>query len=71
MWVGGWGGTARNGGTVQQDAPGIAHAGVWGSALPGGCPFLLADGSVRTIPYGFNVTAALRPNDGTTDPLPE
>jgi prepilin-type N-terminal cleavage/methylation domain-containing protein len=71
IWSGGWGGTARNGGVVQQDAPGISHAGVWGSALPGGCPFLLADGSVRSVSYGFNVTAALRPNDGTIDPLSE
>ena len=48
-----YGGEARNGLTVQKDAPNLASNGgpFWGSAFSSGAPFGMYDGSVRIINY--------------------
>lgn len=40
----------------------------WGSAFGEGCPFGIADGTVRMIPYGVNLRGGLLPNDGANLP---
>jgi prepilin-type N-terminal cleavage/methylation domain-containing protein len=71
FFYGGSGGTGRVKSTVLQDGVGISFAYNWGSPFPGGCPFVLYDGSVRSIRYGFDITHALLPNDGDPNPLPD
>jgi type II secretory pathway pseudopilin PulG len=61
---GGSGGTGRGDGVVQQDGPSISHGNRWGSPYPGGSLFVMGDGSVRTIRYGYNVYNLLTPNGG-------
>ena len=58
VWCGGWGGALRAGYQVLQDALNIDYTdgantghGSWGSPYPGGCPFIMYDGSVHMIPY--------------------
>ncbi len=64
IWIGGYGGSGRGGSTFQQDGPSISQGDQWGSPFSGGCPVLLADGSVRSIPYGYNGYNLVYPNDG-------
>src|SRR5205807_2106053 len=47
-----WGGSLRNGPTIQQDSNGITADDQWGAPFTGGCPFVMYDGSVRMIPFG-------------------
>jgi prepilin-type N-terminal cleavage/methylation domain-containing protein len=82
---GGWGGTARAGNDVQtNDAAGLSSYVLvqdlpsevnppqtqhFGGPFPGGVLFVMADGSVRTIPYGVSpqtLCYLLAPNDGQT-----
>ncbi|MBV9122547.1 MAG: DUF1559 domain-containing protein [Planctomycetes bacterium] len=70
IFQGGWGGTCRTTGTVKTDAKGQGAGNYWGSPFPSVCPFAMADGSVRTVPYGFDVTNAIKPNSGATNKLP-
>lgn len=70
FFLGGWGGTSRGRSMVLQDAPDVNYPYNWGSPFPSGGLFALCDGSVRTIPFGFDITWALRPNDGHPNPLP-
>ncbi len=63
-WVGGYGGSGRGGFIIQQDGPGIAVGNRWGGPFAGGALMGLADGSVRSVAYGFNAEFAIRPNDG-------
>ncbi|VTR95039.1 Uncharacterized protein OS=Blastopirellula marina DSM 3645 GN=DSM3645_12776 PE=4 SV=1: N_methyl_2: SBP_bac_10 [Gemmata massiliana] len=47
------------------------HNNSWGSPHSSGCPFLMGDGSVRTIPYSINRTTMgllLLPSDGQVIP---
>jgi hypothetical protein len=48
-----YGGEARNGLTVQPDGPNLPFNGgpFWGSPFSDGAPFVMYDGSVRTIAY--------------------
>lgn len=62
-WLGGVGGSGRYNATNQQDYPG-GNLSSWGGPFPGSSLFALADGSVRGITYGTNLTTALEPNDG-------
>ncbi len=70
FFLGGWGGTSRSGFMVLRDAPDVNYPYNWGSPFPSGGLFVLCDGSVRTIPFGFNLKYALLPNDGQPNPLP-
>jgi hypothetical protein len=63
-WVGGYGGSGRRDYVVQQDGPSITPGGNWGGPFPGGALFVLGDGSVRSIAYGFNLQNAILPSDG-------
>lgn len=77
IYSGGYGGTGRGGSEIRKDDqppfPGSGQGDRWGSPFAGGAPFLMADGSVRTITYqasgsaAFN--AALRWNDASTNSL--
>lgn len=69
-FAGGWGGPGRQAGTVVLDSPTCNFGNNWGGPFSGGCLFLLADGSVRSVAFGFDVTNALKPNDGSVNPLP-
>jgi prepilin-type N-terminal cleavage/methylation domain-containing protein len=70
FFVGGYGGSGRNGTVVQQDGPSISPGGAWGGPFPGGCLFLLCDGSVQNVRYGFsNLGAFLTPVGGETATL--
>jgi prepilin-type N-terminal cleavage/methylation domain-containing protein len=59
-WCGQWGGALRAGTGILRDAPGVDYHGAstnhgnWGSPYSGGCPFVLYDGSVRLIAYGYD-----------------
>src|SRR5262249_61484811 len=53
IWIGSYGGTGRSGTTVVQDPPTSTLGNVWVGPFPGGCLFVMCDGSVRTIAYGF------------------
>ena len=64
FFVGGYGGSGRNGYIVQPDGSGITTAGRWGGPYGGGL-FVLCDGSVHTITYGTNLYAPMQPNDGS------
>ena len=58
------GGTVRDGQTVQKDAPGLGSNGgpFFGAPFSGGCPFVMYDGSVRSIPFGTNILALITSN---------
>jgi type II secretory pathway pseudopilin PulG len=67
FFLGGSAGTARAGFGVLHDGVGIAYKQNWGSPHPGGAQFLTADGSLRTVSYGFSwstMAALLSPADG-------
>jgi len=68
-FIGGYGGSGRAACFVIPDGSGIPKGG-WGGPFAEGCPFVLCDGSVRVIPYGFDITNALRRDDGQTGALP-
>jgi len=57
VFSGGYGGTGRWGNLIIQDAPGDNFGNNWGSPYPGGCPFLMCDGSVHTISYSKSGSA--------------
>jgi prepilin-type N-terminal cleavage/methylation domain-containing protein len=59
------GGANRNGNAVFQDSPAHTPTHQWGSPFPS-CPMGIADGSVRMIPYGIDISKGglLLPNDG-------
>jgi prepilin-type N-terminal cleavage/methylation domain-containing protein len=60
----GFGGCNRSGSTVQRDSDSIVADNMWGSPFNGGTPFVMYDGSVRLIRYGYDVTSLLTPNGG-------
>jgi type II secretory pathway pseudopilin PulG len=66
FFTGGSGGTARQGGRLFRDAPGIPYKDNWGSRHPAGPQFVFADGSVRPLPYATppDVVHALLTPDG-------
>ncbi|MCI0464664.1 MAG: DUF1559 domain-containing protein [Gemmataceae bacterium] len=64
-FVGGYGGSGRGGFTVQQDGPSISPGNNWGGPFGGGAMFVLGDGSVRMVSYGYNLRNAIMPNDGS------
>jgi prepilin-type N-terminal cleavage/methylation domain-containing protein len=53
-FAGAWGGCERGGTGILLDTPGVSYQDNWGSPYPGGVPFSMCDGSVRTISYGYN-----------------
>lgn len=59
-----WGGAARGDVNVILDGPGSTFPNQWGSPYPGGCPILMYDGSVRTVRYGYDLSAAMSPQGG-------
>ena len=59
IYSGGWGSTLRTGTLIVRDAAGENYANNWGAPFDGGCPFVFCDGSVRLIPYSFNIAPAL------------
>jgi prepilin-type N-terminal cleavage/methylation domain-containing protein len=65
IYSGGWGGTGRTYPNIIRDAPNNNYGANWGAPFAGGCPFVLCDGSVRMIPFGFDLTAALDYGDPT------
>jgi hypothetical protein len=73
IFDGGWGGPGREYSQSLQDPSanntnyGSQH---WGSPFPSVFPAGLCDGSVRTIPYGFDMTNALKANSGAPNKLP-
>jgi len=52
IYTGGYGGTGRGDNRIYRDKVGVDFGNTWGSPFEGGCPFLMADGSVRMISYG-------------------
>jgi prepilin-type N-terminal cleavage/methylation domain-containing protein len=60
----GFGGCNRSGSAVQKDSNSITADNQWGSPFNGGTPFVMYDGSVRLIRYGYDVTALLTPSSG-------
>lgn len=73
IYSGGYGGTGRGSTTISKDDINIGQGDLWGSPFAGGCPFLMLDGSVRTIPYSLSGSvafdSALRWNSTNTTPL--
>jgi len=68
---GGYGGAGRAQANYQQDAAGGNLGNWWGGPFPSGGMFLMGDGSVRTLPYGFtSMNNALHPSDGQTVNFP-
>lgn len=68
---GGAGGTVRGGTALYLDVPKVNFWNNWGSAHPGGTPFLLTDGSVRSVAYTTPtsiVQALLTPSGGEVVP---
>jgi hypothetical protein len=66
-------GTARTGTKVLHDAPGVFFPCNWGSPHTAGAQFVLADGSVRLLPFEtprLIVAALLTPSGGETVPDP-
>ena len=64
FFTGGSAGTARFDTKVLQDMPGVNFQNMWGSAHPGGCGFLFADGHVGSVPFTIDravVQAILSP----------
>jgi prepilin-type N-terminal cleavage/methylation domain-containing protein len=81
IFRGGLGGTARGRNTttfntgqpspaIVQDSHTVVHGNRWGGPHPGGCLFVLADGSVRSVQFGVDPLPAMLPNDGSVNPLP-
>ncbi len=69
FFSGGSAGTARFGTKVLQDAPGVNFQNHWGSAHPGGCNFLYADGRVSAVSFSVDrsvVQACLTPTGRET-----
>ena len=61
VYSGGYGGTGRSiggGNSIFKDALGVSFGNNWGSPFVSGCPFVMCDGSVRTISYSFSGSAA-------------
>jgi prepilin-type N-terminal cleavage/methylation domain-containing protein len=58
IYTGGYVGTGRNGTALLKDATGNTGSSTpnWGAPFSGGVPFVLADGSVRLIPYSTSAT---------------
>ncbi|HTU93935.1 MAG TPA: DUF1559 domain-containing protein [Gemmataceae bacterium] len=56
-WCGEWGGCLRGGTGIYQDSANTNYADNWGSPFPGGCPFVMYDGSVQMISYSANPTS--------------
>jgi len=59
IYSGGWEGTGRTSPNIIRDAPNNNYGGNWGAPFAGGCLFVLCDGSVRMIPFGFDLSVAL------------
>jgi prepilin-type N-terminal cleavage/methylation domain-containing protein len=56
IYSGGYGGTGRSGNVILQDAPGNGgNTNDWGAPYTSGCPFVMCDGSVRSIAYSFDL----------------
>jgi prepilin-type N-terminal cleavage/methylation domain-containing protein len=55
IYSGGYGGTGRGDRNVYQDVEGVNYGNNWGSPYSTSCPFLMCDGSVRGITYGFDL----------------
>lgn len=77
LWGGdnGTGIQANDGSTTAQfkrDEPGTLgpNEEIWGGPYPAGAIFGVADGTVRLIPYGVNLSPFLRPDDGKSVPFP-
>jgi prepilin-type N-terminal cleavage/methylation domain-containing protein/prepilin-type processing-associated H-X9-DG protein len=67
FFVGGAGGTYRDGDQLLRDARGVKFPFNWGSSHPSGAQFLFADGSARLLAYGTpaaTVKALLTPAGG-------
>ncbi len=67
FFLGGSGGTQRDGRLVLRDRPGVVFPYNWGAAHPAGAQFVFADGSVRLVPFstsGDVVAAFLTPDGG-------
>jgi prepilin-type N-terminal cleavage/methylation domain-containing protein/prepilin-type processing-associated H-X9-DG protein len=56
IYSGGYGGTGRDGTTLQQDTPGSGNGDYWGGPHPGGAQFVFADGHVQMVPFAFSGT---------------
>jgi prepilin-type processing-associated H-X9-DG protein len=72
FFIGGSGGTSRNGNQILCDAADVVFPYNWGSPHPGGANFLFADGSVHLLAYDTSsdiVHALLTPNGH--EPVPE
>jgi prepilin-type N-terminal cleavage/methylation domain-containing protein len=71
-YVGGYGGSGRDGFECLQDSPTTPYNdhgfGQWGSPYPNGCYFLFCDGSVHLFTYGTDLTAIILPDDGAQIP---
>jgi prepilin-type N-terminal cleavage/methylation domain-containing protein len=70
IYSGAWGSTGRTNPVILKDAPGNNYPDNWGSPFDSGCPFAMCDGSVRLLPYGFNLTIALNYQSGQSSNLP-
>jgi len=57
IYSGGYGGTGRGGTTIRRDTKGAGQGDYWGSPFSGGCPFVMCDGSVKMINYGYSGSA--------------
>jgi prepilin-type N-terminal cleavage/methylation domain-containing protein len=65
----GQGGCTRWGSGVSRDASGSDFTN-WGSPFEGGCPVVMCDGSVRSIPFGYaNMSLIINPMN--TTPIPD
>ena len=72
IFAGNYGGTSRGDIVIIQDLAGNnGNNNSWGSPYPGGCPFLMTDGSVRMISYSFSGTSTFKDtlNYQNTNPI--
>jgi prepilin-type N-terminal cleavage/methylation domain-containing protein len=69
-WLGGYGGSGRNGTSCHQDTQSTStnSDGNWGGPQTGSSPYLFADGSVHFITYGTPLTTFIHPDDGKINP---